>query len=163
MDQNPLPMEAEPLPIPEREEALGKAAALWLAGHSKRAACREVGVSRTTLSRYMDANGWTKADRSDYTGRVAELAYQAAEESGRQLLERLEGKDNLNASQLSVVFGITADKLAKMSALAAPQDKGAQLTDLIRTLHERGSSVDLKLEVKSPVLEREVVEVGSER
>lgn len=163
MVEKALSVEPEPLPIPEREEALGKAAALWLAGHSKRSACRAAEVCRTTLTRYLDKHGWTERDRSDYTGRVAELAYQAAEEAGRQLLERLEGKDNLNASQLSVVFGITADKLAKMSALAAPQDKGAQLTDLIRTLHERGSSVDLKLEVKAPLLERGVVEVGSER
>ncbi len=61
MEHKPVPVETAALPIPEREEALGMAAALWLAGHSKRAACGEMGGSRSTLSRYMDANGWTKA------------------------------------------------------------------------------------------------------
>jgi hypothetical protein len=86
--------------LPERQQHLAQATDLWLAGHSKREACRQAGVPRTTLSDALDRAGLTESDRAKYTDIVEDLAIRAAEEAGRQLLERLEGDAALPPMQL---------------------------------------------------------------
>jgi hypothetical protein len=131
--------------LPDREQHLARATALWLAGYSKREACRQTGVPRTTLSRALEQAGWTETDRTKYTDQVADIAHRVAEEAGRQLLERLEDAEtSLSPMQLATVFGICADKARR---LAVPEAGGSGLERLLQGLQDVGGGrVTLKLE-----------------
>lgn len=134
-----IPCSGRPENLPVRQQDLSKATALWLAGYSKREACRQTGTPRTTLSRHLEQAGWTEADRAKYTDHVADIAHRVAEEAGRQLLERLEDAEtSLSPMQLATVFGICADKLTAVRRLSTPEAGGSSLEKMLRGLQDAG-------------------------
>jgi len=124
--------------LPERDQALAQAVALWLAGYSKRAAAREAGVARTTLGRHLEKGSWAEADRVKYAGHVEAIAFEVAQEAGRQLAEQLEEAKQLTPNQLAVVWGIAVDKIAVMRRIATPESQEKRFQSIVKALQESG-------------------------
>jgi predicted XRE-type DNA-binding protein len=145
---------------PEGQQAVAQAVGMWLAGYSKREACRQTGVARTTLSRHLEKGGWTEADRAKYTAHVEQIAFKVAEEAGRQLIERLEDAEtNLSPMQIATVFGIACDKVTAIHRLSTQDTGETSLTKILERLGQGGGRITLDVET-ARVIDGQVVREG---
>jgi hypothetical protein len=144
--------------VPERVRA---ALALRAQGKSWRAVATTLGLS-DHIHLYSECRSHDAAMRGDERWKA--LTHQAmdlAQEAGAQLAEALlEGK--ISASQLPVVYGITADKVVNMRRAEQAQvsDTGSLVGEVLGRLQAAGggsAKVTLEIETGPAAIEAEIV------
>ncbi len=106
----------------EIENKKSLARALFMSGMEMTEIADKVGVSRVSISKWCNADGWKEAraakniTRQELTNKLLGVIYK--------LLEQIDEKDDINAAGL-------ADKLSKLAAVVEKLDKKANVIDAI--------------------------------
>lgn len=106
----------------EIENKKSLARALFMSGMEMTEIADKVGVSRVSISKWCNADGWKEAraakniTRQELTNKLLGVIFK--------LLEQIDEKDDINAAGL-------ADKLSKLAAVVEKLDKKANVIDAI--------------------------------
>ncbi|WP_281802691.1 terminase gpP N-terminus-related DNA-binding protein, partial [Segatella maculosa] len=107
----------------ETEKKKSLARSLYLSGMEQNEIADKVDVSRVTVSRWVNAEGWKKARAAKNISRP---------ELVNKLLLTIDGLiENINKSDDPTLIGSLADKLSKLSATIEKLDKKANVIDAI--------------------------------
>ena len=107
----------------ETEQKKNLARSLYLSGMEQQEIADQIGISRVTLSRWVNAEGW-KSQRAAKNITRPELV-------NKLLLSIDQLIETVNKSDDPTLIGSLADKLSKLSAVVEKLDKKANVVDAI--------------------------------